>query len=132
MLWKPVIDKTEVFKANGEPASIAMQNAISAIMSEQVKISSIPRRFSSVVRDIWYLQHRFNYRHGRRARSLLEHTKFRAAYDFMCLRSKAGELSDDSCEWWTNIQTLSSEQQEKLLKPARHTPRKRRKSKQKN
>ena len=131
MLWKPVMDKTEVFKQAGEPASIAMQNAISAVMSEQVKISSIPRRFSSVVRDIWYLQHRFKYRHGRRARSLLEHNKFRAAYDFMCLRSKAGEIDDDSCEWWTNIQTLSSEQQERLLKPARNAPRKRRSRKPK-
>ncbi|MCW9014451.1 MAG: polynucleotide adenylyltransferase PcnB [Gammaproteobacteria bacterium] len=132
MLWKPVQDKTEQYRQAGEPASIAMQNAISDVMSAQVKISSIPRRFSSVVRDIWYLQHRFNYRHGRRARSLLGHTKFRAAYDFMCLRGKAGELDDDSCEWWTNIQSLSSEEQERLLQPARNAPRKRRKSKPKS
>jgi poly(A) polymerase len=84
-----------------------------------------------VVRDIWYLQHRFSNRHGRRARALLEHNKFRAAYDFMCLRSRAGELDDDSCEWWTSIQGMSFEQQEKLLKPSKNSPRKRSRNKPK-
>jgi len=44
----------------------------------------------------------------------------------MCLRSKAGELTDDSCDWWTRLQTLSEEEQERLLKPAKNEPRRRR------
>lgn len=123
MLWAPVNTLSEHLKQQGEPGSIAMQNASSTVLSRQIKDISIPKRFTMVVRDIWLLQHRFQFRHGRRAKSLLNHKKFRAAYDFMCIRSHAGEVKDDSCEWWTRIQTLGEKEQEILLKPARAKPR---------
>ena len=128
MLWQPVEQKAEYYRQT-MPSSLAMQNAMSDVIGDQVRITSIPRRFSTVIRDIWHLQHRFNYRHGRRAQGLLRHPKFRAAYDFYCLRHKAGELEGDGCDWWTRLQTLSPEQQEVLLKPAKNTPRKRRRKK---
>ena len=107
-----------------DPAAIAMQNACSNVLSKQVKSISIPKRFSMVARDIWQLQHRFQYRHGRRAKSLLMHKKFRAAYDFMCIRSEAEMVHDDSCDWWTRIQILAPNEQEILLKPAKTKSRK--------
>ncbi len=125
MLWAPVTRLEAQLNAEGEPPSLAMQNASSTVLSTQVATISIPKRFSMVVRDIWHMQHRFNYRHGKRARSLLQHKKFRAAYDFMCIRSRADEIADDSCEWWTHIQTLSEADQDKMLKPAKAKPRKR-------
>ena len=129
MLWRSVQSGAERYQdEDGMPASLAMQNAMSDAISRQCQSTSIPRRFSTVMRDIWHLQHRFRFRNGRRARSLLDHAKFRAAYDFMCLRSQAGELDDDSCDWWTHIQTLNREEQDRLLKPARNQPRKRRRS----
>ncbi len=124
MLWGRVNSLSENLKHSGEPSTIAMQNASSTALSEQIKFISIPKRFSMVVRDIWQMQHRFQFRHGRRAKSLLMHKKFRAAYDFMCIRSQAGEVNDDSCEWWTRIQTLGPQEQEILLKPAKAKARK--------
>lgn len=129
MLWESVNILSEDLKQSGEPGSIAMQNASSMVLSRQVRTISIPKRFSMVVRDIWQMQHRFQFRHGRRAKSLLMHKKFRAAYDFMCIRSQAGEISDDSCDWWTRIQVLGPDEQEKLLKPAKAKPRKRKTNK---
>ena len=131
MLWGRVDEISEELKQSGEPGTIAMQNASSMVLSQQVKTISIPKRFSMVVRDIWQLQHRFKFRHGRRAKSLLMHKKFRAAYDFMCIRSMAGEVTDDSCDWWTRIQTLPPQDQDILLKPAKARPRKK-KGAQKN
>ncbi len=125
MLWAPVNRLYDQMLSDGETPSLAMQNASSQVLSKQIAAISIPKRFSMVVRDIWHMQHRFQFRHGRRARSLLSHKKFRAAYDFMCLRSEAGEISDDSCEWWTRIQTLNEKDQDKLLNPAKARPRKR-------
>lgn len=119
MLWRPVSELADELVAAGEPLSIAMQNASSMVLSKQIRTISIPKRFSMVARDIWHLQHRFKNRHGRRAQGLLGHKKFRAAYDFMCIRSQAGEITDDSCDWWTRLQTLDPVAQEKLLKPAR-------------
>ncbi|VAW67262.1 Poly(A) polymerase [hydrothermal vent metagenome] len=122
MLWGAVDKLSEELKQAGEPGSIAMQNASSTVLSQQIRLISIPKRFSLVVRDIWQLQHRFKFRHGRRARTLLMHRKFRAAYDFMCLRSQAGEDEGDACEWWTHIQTLSPAEQEKMIVPAKAKP----------
>ncbi len=131
MLWGPVTSRDADYRDAGESGSIALQNASADVLSSQCAAISIPRRFSMVVRDIWHMQHRFKYRHGKRARSLLQHKKFRAAYDFMCLRSKAGEFQDDSCEWWTHIQTLSETDQDKMLMPAKKRPRKRKPAKTK-
>lgn len=125
MLWDPVNRLYDQMLSDGETPSLAMQNASSQVLSRQIAAISIPKRFSMVVRDIWHMQHRFKFRHGRRARALLSHKKFRAAYDFMCLRSEAGEITDDSCEWWTRIQTLNEKDQDKLLNPAKARPRKR-------
>jgi poly(A) polymerase len=122
MLWQPVSALCDELVLAGEPAPIAMQNASSIVFAKQIQNISIPKRFSMVARDIWHMQDRFKYRHGRRAQALLIHKKFRAAYDFMCIRSKSGEVTDDSCEWWTRIQTLDSKAQEKLLKPAKAKP----------
>ncbi|MCW8936302.1 MAG: polynucleotide adenylyltransferase PcnB [Gammaproteobacteria bacterium] len=124
MLWGTVDKLSDDFKQSGEPGTLAMQNASSIVLSKQVKTITIPKRFSMVVRDIWQMQHRFKFRHGKRAKSLLMHKKFRAGYDFMCIRSQAGEVTDDSCEWWTRIQTMGPQEQEILLKPAKAKPRK--------
>ena len=67
------------------------------------------------MRDIWTLQTRFKYRSGRRAMSVLQHPKFRAGYDFLCLRAKAGEDTETDCQWWTEIQQKSEDQQQKML-----------------
>jgi poly(A) polymerase len=53
------------------------------------------------------LQPRFERRDGRRALRLLEHPRFRAAYDFMLLRAAAGEADPALAEWWTQIQTVA-------------------------
>jgi len=127
MLWGTVDKLSDKLKQSGEPGTLAMQNASSTVLSKQVKVITIPKRFSMVVRDIWQMQHRFKFRHGKRAKSLLMHKKFRAAYDFMCIRSQAGEVTDDSCDWWTRIQTMAPQEQEILLKPAKAKPRKKKK-----
>ncbi|VAW58054.1 Poly(A) polymerase [hydrothermal vent metagenome] len=123
MLWGAVDEISRQQESAGEPVSIAMQNASSIVLSRQIKSISIPKRFSMVVRDIWQLQQRFKFRHGRRARGLLGHRKFRAAYDFMCIRGQAGEDMGDSCEWWTRIQTMDSAEQEKMISPAKARPK---------
>jgi len=128
MLWGTVDKLSEDLKQSGEPGTLAMQNASSMVLSKQVKTITIPKRFSMVVRDIWQMQHRFKFRHGKRAKSLLMHKKFRAGYDFMCIRSHAGEVTDDSCEWWTRIQTMAPQEQDILLKPAKAKPRKKKSS----
>ena len=51
---------------------------------------------------------------------MLEHEKFRAGYDFLCIRAQAvedtaGESLQQDCKWWTEIQKQTAEQQKNTL-----------------
>lgn len=76
---------------------------------QQARVA-IPKRFTLPLREIVGLQPRFERREGRRALRLLEHPRFRAAYDFLLLRAAAGEAATELAQWWTDIQTLSAEE----------------------
>jgi poly(A) polymerase len=105
------------------PYAVALQKAATRLISSQVKHVSIPKRFTTTMRDIWALQSRFRNHTGRRAYSVLHHAKFRAAYDFLCLRANAGETDADECRWWTELQELNPEQQNKIIAAQKHSPR---------
>ena len=127
LLWAPVKKQTEVNVEAGMPHAVALQKAATKTIGNQVKYVSIPKRFTTVMRDIWSLQSRFRFHSGRRAHSVLHHPKFRAAYDFLCLRANAGETGMDDCRWWTEIQEKSPEEQKQIISAQNRGPRKRRK-----
>lgn len=106
MLWKRAREGSKMYKELGSPALQAMHSAASDAFSEQVKCISVPRRFSNMTREIWALQGLFSFKNERRVLRLLEHKRFRASYDFMCLRAQCGELPTTECEWWTLIQEV--------------------------
>lgn len=132
LLWAPLQARMEKRLAQGEPPSLALHKAASALVSEQVRHVSIPKRFTTVMRDIWALQPRFSYRRGKRAEAVFEHPKFRAGYDFLCLRAKAGENTEEDCRWWTKFQENLPEAQKQQMQsrpaPQRDKPRRRRRS----
>ena len=72
------------------------------------------------------MQWRFDQRQGIRAARLLQHKRFRAAYDFFMLRARCGEVDQETADWWTEIQLLSPEEQQKLIGLKRRQGRRRR------
>lgn len=89
-------------------------NACERVTLRQQSRVAVPRRFTLPLREIVALQPRFERRDGKRALRLLEHPRFRAAYDFLLLRVAAGDADAELGQWWTEIQTLSPE--ERLVK----------------
>ena len=71
---------------------------------------AIPKRFSLGVREMFGLQPRLEHPRGRRALRVLEHPRFRAAYDLLLLRAQYGLASDEIAQWWTRIQEVSAEE----------------------
>lgn len=131
LLWKRVSEGFKMYKEMGNPALQSMHSAASDAFSEQVKCISVPRRFSNMTREIWTLQGLFNFKNERRVLRFLEHRRFRAAYDFMCLRSQCGELPPSDCEWWTLIQEVDLKEKKAMCQaatPAKHSRKPRRKS----
>jgi poly(A) polymerase len=48
---------------------------------------------------------------------LLEHPRFRAAYDFLLLRAETGAENSELVEWWTKFQAVGSAQRKKMTQP---------------
>ncbi len=128
MLWEPMLRAMPDWEAIPDMSELqAMQIAAARIVSKQAQHTAIPKRFSLPMREIWAMQPKFQQRNGRRPLKLLEHPKFRAAYDFLLLRGQAGEIDQELCDWWTRIQELEPHDQEKMLLPdARKNKRRRR------
>jgi len=105
------------------------------IVAEQQRRISIPRRFTVPMREMLALQPRFALMRGRRAIKLLEHRRFRAAYDFMLLRSEVGQIDAEAAKFWTDVQTQSVDERsasfQMQAKPGgKRGPRRRRRRKQ--
>lgn len=123
MLWKRVNVGFKMYKELGNPALQSMHSAASDAFAEQIKCLSVPRRFSNMTREIWTLQGLFSFKNERRVLRLLEHKRFRASYDFMCLRAQCGELPESECEWWTLIQEVDLKEKKAMCRA--QTPPKR-------
>ncbi len=124
-LWHPVCERAAQLEAEGQHSAQALQHAGSQIIAEQAQVMATPRRFSLPMREIWMLQLRLEQKGGRRRARVLEHPRFRAAYDFLLLRGEAGEVSKDICDWWTEFQEAQPEQGEQQ-QPRTRPRRKRR------
>jgi poly(A) polymerase len=74
----------------------------------------IPRRFSLGLREMFALQPRLEHPRGRRALRVLEHPRFRAAYDLLLLRVQAGLALQERADWWTRLQQVSPEEREEM------------------
>jgi len=79
------------------------------VVAAQAQHVAIPRRFSHMMEEIWELQPRFAHRTRKRALRLLEHPRFRAAYDFLLLRAGESESIRELGQWWTEAQEMPSD-----------------------
>ena len=75
---------------------------------------AIPRRFSLGVREMFALQPRLEHPRGRRALRVLEHPRFRAAYDLLLLRAQHGLAPPEMAQWWTRLQEVSPEERGRM------------------
>jgi poly(A) polymerase len=110
LLWPVARKQAQHLQHRGDPAMVAMHSAAQQTIAEAARHISIPRRFSQPMREIWEFQLRLQRRQGRRAAELVDHRRFRAAYDFMLLREQAGEDTGNLGQWWTDFQELSLEE----------------------
>lgn len=115
LLWFPMLEKSKQLQSSGMDPLPAVEKAMSVVITEQNKIISIPKRYSQVIREIWLLQYRFAKRFGGRAFNLVQHPRFRAAYDFMALRALAGDESMELAQWWTSFQEQDEAEQIKMV-----------------
>jgi poly(A) polymerase len=124
LLWHEVQKTWDKVKARGEHALPALFEAMNEVLDVQCEKLAIQRRFIADMREIWVMQPRFERSvevGGRQAFKLLEHPRFRAAYDFVLLRGESGEIEKSIGEWWTNFIDADPEARNQMTTPKRET-----------
>ncbi|MBV1774213.1 polynucleotide adenylyltransferase PcnB [Burkholderiaceae bacterium DAT-1] len=115
LLWLEVLDNWRQRKEAGERPLPALFDAIDEVETVQEQKLAIPRRYGTAMKEIWMMQPRFEQRSGARPFRLLEQPRFRAAYDFMCLRASCGEIDQEIATWWTEFQDADNAGREAML-----------------
>jgi poly(A) polymerase len=130
LLWPQVQKRWHEREAAGEKRQPALFTAMDEVLDAQREQLAIPRRYDGMMKEIWALQPRFEQRGGQRPYRLLEHPRFRAAYDFLLLRAEAGEVPAELGDWWTRFQDAEEEERATMLiADGSPKPRRRRKRK---
>jgi len=134
LLWEPVREQALRLLGDGLSEIQALQVASEKVISAQAQHIALPKRFSLQTREIWVMQARLKRRNGKRAGRLFEQPRFRAAYDFLLLRTESGEDElKPLADWWTEYQEVNEEAQSAM---AREVPsgggKKRRRRRRKN
>lgn len=115
-LWHPIKDLAGHEETNGFPTYVAYERAIHIVLKKQTERLSLTRILQVAIRDICFLQHRLTQRFGARPHRVLEHPRFRAAYDLLMLRADSGEEVRELYDWWTVFQTAEYPEREKMIK----------------
>jgi len=125
LLWHEVLAEWKNLEDSGLHSMQALHQAMDQVIRMQAERLAIPKRYGAVMKEIWSLQPRFENRAGKRAFRLLEHPRFRAAYDFLMMRCSNGEAEAALGHWWTAFQNADHEQRRSML-VADEIPRRRR------
>jgi len=115
LLWEPMRLRLPHYHLQGKSAYDAQMFAADDIIRDQLKRVSIPRRFSVPMREIWFMQDTLTRRNGRQVLRLIEHPRFRAAYDFLLLRAETGESTHELADWWTRFQAVSADERRGMI-----------------
>ncbi len=122
LLWSAVLRELNEREAGPAPDFAQLMQACDTVLRAQQSRVAIPRRFAVPMREMLMLQPRFNRRSGVKSLSLLQHPRFRAAYDFLLLRAQVGVADPELAEWWTQIQVLPQEERVALVQARPQDP----------
>ena len=118
LLWPRLID---ISKEKGSLNLRKFFRSMDRIIREQQVLTAVPRKFHGYIKDIWSLQLKLETRLGHQPYKILNHPRFRAAYDFFLLREEAARDSQGICDWWTQFQKVNRPSKIELLKSLRES-----------
>lgn len=103
-----------------------------ATLKEQQNFVAVPRRFGSFAREVWMTQDRLINRSPKAIERVSAHKRFRAGYDFLCLRAETESNLEECAEWWTHYQTANSDKKQAMVQALPRDAKKKRRKKRVN
>ena len=123
LLWDDFQARSQEDDIKDDPAFVVLKDQQSSV--------AIPRRFGTFAREVWMMQERLQSRNLRSVERLLTHKRFRAGYDFLCLRAESDTALEIYAQWWTDFQEADENGRKTLMDQLPRAPRKRRRSRKK-
>ena len=118
LLWPRLINAS---KEKGVLNLRKFFRSMDRIIREQQTLTAVPRKFHGYIKDIWSLQLKLETRLGHQPYKILNHPRFRAAYDFLLLREEAAGDLQGMGNWWTQFQKVNRPGKISLLKSLRES-----------
>lgn len=116
LLWPVLLSKLAAPITESPPNIIELQHIANDVIAQQSKYTTIPKRFSIPMREIWECQVKLMRRQANKADILLNHPRFRAGYDFLLLRESVGEQTGLLAAWWANYQQTDELSRRKMIR----------------
>jgi poly(A) polymerase len=106
---------------DGTPEAQAWRVAMNDGLRDQNQYVAVPRRLADIILDIWNIHFRLIKANPRMVKSSLNNRRFRAAYDFLLLRTALHEVDEKIGEWWTKIQEVDADEKEQMINDLNET-----------
>lgn len=118
VLWDDV-NKIWHTKQKNQASFPALQDAIDEVFHARIGDVSGRGKLAADMREIWTMQSRFEKRVGAAPYSLVDQLRFRAGFDFMCLRADIGEVDEALVGWWQEFSNADDQLRADLVDQAR-------------
>ena len=122
VLWADVREGWQA-RTGQMPIYPALQEAIEDVFNSRIGDVSGRGKLAGDMREIWTMQPRFEKRSGSAPFGLVDQARFRAGFDFLCLRAEVGELDIELADWWEEFQHADDEARLSLIQAVRPAPR---------
>ena len=122
VLWADVREGWQARMAD-MPVFPALQEAMEEVFNARIGDVSGRGKLAGDMREIWSMQPRFEKRTGSAPFGLVEQARFRAGFDFMCLRAEVGEVDVELADWWEDFSLADDESRIALLQAVKPAPR---------
>src|SRR5699024_2045209 len=129
LLWPLVRQQWEERQNSDVPTIPAMNDAASTVIDNYSPKMFIQRRFQADMREVWFMQARFQRIRNRAIWRLIEQPRFRAAVDFLQLRAANREFDSVEAQWWMDLANGNHKTRAEMIgerAPAQKTSRRRR------
>lgn len=124
LLWPQVVKRWRHNETQRGMSRMAALHAASVeVLDTQTQQLSIQRRFQNDMHDLWMLQGKLERRTGKSAYAVVNHPRYRAAYDFMLLRSMTGHVPVSQVQWWERFVEADEEARAELIAEAQQEAR---------
>ena len=122
VLWADVREGWHA-RAGQMPVYPALQEAIEDVFNARIGDVSGRGKLAGDMREIWTMQPRFEKRTGSGPFGLVDQARFRAGFDFLCLRAEVGEIDIELADWWEEFQHADDDARLSLIQAVRPAPR---------